>query len=122
MPTPQPSMAALLERVEAIITRLDRLSDKVDNNAAEAATFRVEYERRHAEQAARTESVAQRLTAHEEDAKEKWIKFAQMEAELRAIVKITDSLAHTNKLIAWFSGVVGGAVVLWIVSQILNVL
>ena len=40
-------------------------------------------------------------------------------AEIRELVKITQSLANTNKILTWAIGLAGAGVITWLVTQVL---
>lgn len=43
-------------------------------------------------------------------------------AEIDELIKITQSLANTNKVLTWVSGLAGGGVIAWLVAQILSLI
>ena len=42
--------------------------------------------------------------------------------EIDELIKITQSLANTNKVLTWVSGLAGGGIVAWLVAQILSLI
>lgn len=44
------------------------------------------------------------------------------EDEIDQLVKITQSLANTNKVLTWVTGLAGGGVIAWLVTQILSLI
>ena len=42
--------------------------------------------------------------------------------EIDELIKITQSLANTNKVLTWVSGLAGGGVIAWLVAQILSLI
>ena len=43
-------------------------------------------------------------------------------AEIRELVKITQSLASTNKILTWATGLAGAGVITWLVTQVLSLI
>ena len=44
------------------------------------------------------------------------------EDEIDQLVKITQSLANTNKVLTWVTGLAGGGVIAWLIAQILSLI
>ena len=44
------------------------------------------------------------------------------EDEIDQLVKITQSLANTNKVLTWVTGLAGGGIVAWLVAQFLSLI
>lgn len=131
--TPTPSinvasqLAVLTERIEAqgkTLVKLEEHLSNIDRRLTDSETARstwtAQYERTHAILESKADSAHKRIDEHISDDMPKWKKVDELGAEVKQLRDIVISLQHTNRLLAWFTSLVGGSVILWAVSQVLG--
>jgi hypothetical protein len=108
-------IAVLVERVEILIRHLEKIQTDLDCTVRAQSEFRTEYERRHAEIRAAVEANRLKSTDHDE-------VLRILRAEVKTLISVVEGLQHTTRAIVWLGGLVGGAIVLDIVTAILQLI
>lgn len=113
-------IATLIERVETVLRKLENVEKRMDASSCDTAEFRADYERRHAVLDAKVDAAHKRIDEHERNGQSKWAHVDAMKADLQSLRDIIIELKQSNRLLSWFSGILGSAVLLWLVGQILG--
>lgn len=133
MTPPAPNLgsqiAVLTERIEAQGITLNRLEITLSNiekrmrESEEArSTFSANYERTHALLEAKADSAHKRIDEHVQADLPKWLKVDELEKEMKQLHEAIIAIEHTNKLLGWFTGVLGATVIVWFINSILGLI
>lgn len=116
------SVSTLVERMESVIGRLTKLETMLEQSERNRNEFRNQYERSHATLKAEVDAAHRRIDDHEKHTEEKVKEFDTARAELKALTDAVLELRQANKIIAWLGGLVGSALILWLVGRLLGLL
>ena len=108
-------MATLVERTTTIIDKIDKLDDRTCKIEGSFNEFRTGYERRHAELVGRVIVTEKQSEEHDQVLK-------ILRAEVKTLISVVEGLQHTTRAVVWLGGLVGGAIVLYLVTAILQVI
>ena len=114
--------AVILERIDMVLARLLTLERHLDDSERERAKFNSDYERRHAMLDAKADSTNQRLTAHEDADKPRWVKVDDIADEIKLLKEQVGELRHANRIMSWIAGIIGSAIILWVLGQLLGLI
>ncbi len=122
-------IAVLTERIETQGLTLNRLEITLSNiekrlrDSEEArSTFNSTYERTHAILEAKAENAHKRIDEHVQADLPKWAKVDELEKEMKQLHDAILAIEHTNKLLGWFTGVLGATVIVWFINSILGLI
>ena len=121
-PNTATQLATLVERMETVVSKLNAIEKRLELSEREGNEFRMDYERRHAPLEASTAEAHRRIERHEEADRPKWQAVDTLKKEFEGINKIITELQHSNRILAWLGGVTGSVVVIWLLTQILEVI
>jgi len=123
--TPPPGSATnavIIERIDLVLTRISTLERHLDDLERERSRFASDYERRHAMLDAKADSTNQRLTAHEDADKPRWLLVDKLTAEVDLLKQQVTELRHANRILSWIASILGSALILWLVGQLLGLI
>lgn len=102
-------------RLDGIAIRLDDIDQRLQADERARIGDR-------ASDIARLAAMEKDLVNHKNDDAPKWAAVDELRKEVKELREIVHSLVYSNNLLKWFSGIVGGAVIVWVVSQIVELL
>lgn len=122
-------LAVLTERIEqqgATLIRLEQSLSAIERRLSESenhrSNFNAEYQRSHAILENKADSAHRRIDEHVQADLPKWAEVDILRNEVKQLHDIVLSLQHSNRLIAWFGGLVGASIVAWIISNLLGLI
>lgn len=51
-----------------------------------------------------------------------WRKIEEHVVELKALSRVVAELQHSNKILTWLGGLMGSALILWLITQLLGMI
>lgn len=112
-------VASLITRVEAVAEGLEKIEGRLNTTSSETQMFRTEYARCEAELRGRVEAAHVRIANIEESIRP---RLDDLSKEIKTLVNSVSKLQSANRLLGWVSGVLGAAVIVWLLNQLLSLI
>jgi len=122
LPAAMVTNAVILDRVDAVLVRVTSIEHNQADLSKTTADFQLEYTKAHAILDAKTTAAHTRIDAQEKDIEAQEKDISDLAKELKLLSVQVEQLRWSNKLQSWFYGIIGCALLIWLVGQFLGLI